>query len=252
MELAENLSEEEISIFFWPFVKRKEYTLNLRWSEAWVEERIIPTDRQNLGQVLRDNKLKEYDRYKLLMLGHGRCAQDDYAVTQVYGDELPNWLRERMGNRIEFASAISDSKMVVVFADGEVRVLEAKELGDSLVESVGLQLESAELPTELAVFPAHIRDDTRVAKCGAGIHFGTKIYISAKEMKKKGRPLPIYRDELKSLIKEYVLDTKAVCEELNCSRQYVHQLIESNELTPLKENYKIALYTASDVRKLME
>ena len=42
-----------------------------------MQQRIVPTDRQNLGEILRDNGLKEYDEFELLMLATGRCAQDD-------------------------------------------------------------------------------------------------------------------------------------------------------------------------------
>lgn len=44
----------------------------------WVRQRIVPPDRQNIGQILKANGLEEYDEFSLLMFGSGRCAQDDY------------------------------------------------------------------------------------------------------------------------------------------------------------------------------
>lgn len=41
-----------------------------------MQQRIAPTDRQNLGQILKDNGLDEYDEFQLLMLANGRCVQD--------------------------------------------------------------------------------------------------------------------------------------------------------------------------------
>lgn len=57
-------------------MKRKQYTVNAYWSKVWVQQRIAPTDRQNLGQILKDNGLDEYDEFQLLMLANGRCVQD--------------------------------------------------------------------------------------------------------------------------------------------------------------------------------
>ncbi len=58
--------------------------------EQW---RIIPTDQQNLGQVLKENGLKEYDEYSLLMLSMGRCAQDDYYLAPIEDGELPKEIK---------------------------------------------------------------------------------------------------------------------------------------------------------------
>ena len=39
------------------FLKKGERTINAYWSEVWVNQRIIPTDRQNLGQILKEMDL---------------------------------------------------------------------------------------------------------------------------------------------------------------------------------------------------
>ena len=57
--------------------------INAYWSKLWVQQRIVPTDRQNLGQVLKENGLSEYDEFELLMLAEGRCAQDSYFLAGV-------------------------------------------------------------------------------------------------------------------------------------------------------------------------
>ena len=71
IELPENADAWETPLLLDSFVKRGETTVNSYWSKIWVEQRIVPTDRQNIGEILRDNHLKEYDEYELLMLAMG-------------------------------------------------------------------------------------------------------------------------------------------------------------------------------------
>ena len=52
IELPEGADEWETPLLLSSFVKRGETTVNPYWSKLWVQQRIIPTDRQNLGQVL--------------------------------------------------------------------------------------------------------------------------------------------------------------------------------------------------------
>ena len=51
--------------------------------KVWVQQRIIPSDRQNLGRILKDNGLDSYDEFKLLTMTDGRCSQDYYYITAV-------------------------------------------------------------------------------------------------------------------------------------------------------------------------
>ena len=64
------------------FVARGE-AVPARWVNAWISERIAPSSRQNIGEVLRDHKLKEYDPAELLMSGEGRSTQDGFYVREV-------------------------------------------------------------------------------------------------------------------------------------------------------------------------
>lgn len=78
--LADGVAASDVPLLFVPFVERGEKRLGHAWSRRWVEERIVPTSRQNLGQVLRSHGLEEYDEFALLVDGEGRCAQDDFFI----------------------------------------------------------------------------------------------------------------------------------------------------------------------------
>ena len=61
-----------------------------KWARRWVEERVPPRGRQNLGEILRANGLDSYDEVALLAAGQGRSAQDDFLVRELpQTDALP-------------------------------------------------------------------------------------------------------------------------------------------------------------------
>ena len=96
IELPENADAWETPLLLDSFVKRGETTVNSYWSKIWVQQRIVPIDRQNIGEILRDNHLKEYDEYELLMLAMGRCAQDDYYLVPINEKELPEEIFDKV------------------------------------------------------------------------------------------------------------------------------------------------------------
>ena len=68
IELPQGADPWETPLLLDSFARENETTVNSYWSKVWVQQRIIPTDRQNIREVLRDNHLEEYDEYELLML----------------------------------------------------------------------------------------------------------------------------------------------------------------------------------------
>ena len=121
IELPENADAWETPLLLDSFVKRGETTVNSYWSKIWVEQRIVPPDRQNIGEILRDNHLKEYDEYELLMLAMGRCAQDDYYLVPIDEKELPEEITKRFSKRIEDVLPLEDHCLLVFFRDGAVK-----------------------------------------------------------------------------------------------------------------------------------
>ena len=121
IELPENADAWETPLLLDSFVKRGETTVNSYWSKIWVQQRIVPTDRQNIGKILRDNHLQEYDEYALLMLAMGRCAQDDYYLVPIDEKKLPEEITKRFSKRIEDVLPLEDHCLLVFFRDGAVK-----------------------------------------------------------------------------------------------------------------------------------
>ena len=118
IELPENADPWELPLLLDSFVKQNETTVNSYWSKIWVQQRIIPTDRQNIAEILRDNHLEEYDEFELLMLAMGRCAQDDYYLVPIDEKSLPEEIIKRFATRIEDVLPLEDSCLLVFFRDG--------------------------------------------------------------------------------------------------------------------------------------
>ena len=68
IELPDDADEWEIPLILSSYLKKGERTVNSYHSKMWVQQRIAPPDRQNLGQILKENNLEYYDEFELLML----------------------------------------------------------------------------------------------------------------------------------------------------------------------------------------
>lgn len=60
IQIAEGAGPEEVPFLFSSFVERGERAIGPAWARRWVAERVVPPGRQNLGEVLRANGLREY------------------------------------------------------------------------------------------------------------------------------------------------------------------------------------------------
>ena len=81
IELNPVADEWDMPLLLSSFARRSIFTLSFHWSRIWVEQRIIPPDRQNPGMILREYGLKEYDPFALLMIAKGRYAKTGITVS---------------------------------------------------------------------------------------------------------------------------------------------------------------------------
>ena len=66
IELVSGLDEWTAPLLFTAYVKRGILTVQRDMSLAWVRERVIPSNRQNINMILKTHRLKEYDEIKIL------------------------------------------------------------------------------------------------------------------------------------------------------------------------------------------
>jgi hypothetical protein len=66
IELPEYLDEWNAPLLFTGYIKKKIYTIPRDMSFCWIKERVIPSGRQNIGDILNTHHLKSYDEMQFL------------------------------------------------------------------------------------------------------------------------------------------------------------------------------------------
>jgi hypothetical protein len=195
----------------------------------------VPPDRQNIGQILRDNGLKSYDEYALLMLSSGRCEQDDYYLVPVDEKALPNRIVRRFDRKVEDVVPLQNNSLLVFFRDGTIRKCE-----------LNAYFEKAPRFSILVKRPdyfAHVQIQTG----GYGIQWDENLSIPDSELYKMGRRVPLTADDFRIFATERIINAAEAAEILNCSRQYISELVRSDKLHPIKASEKNTLFLKSEV-----
>lgn len=237
IELPDDADVWETPLLLSSFIKKGKKTINAYWSEVWVNQRIVPTDRQNLGQILKDNNLSKYDSYELLMLTNGRCAQDDYYLEYVPKDKLPKELVNRFEKKIEDVIPLSDYRLLVFFYNGIVKKCSLRNFFENN-HKYSIMLSNK-----------NIFNSLKISSGGNGIYWSEELEITNEELYEIGIDIPLSLDDFLSFVKERVISGSEVRELLNCSRQNLDDLVKRNKLHPIKVSEKNKLYLKSEVEQ---
>ena len=237
IELPDAADPWETPLILSSFAKRNEKTINAYWSKMWVQQRIVPSDRQNLGQILKENGLDEYDEFQLLMLADGRCEQDDYYLVPLIGSSVEQAFKERYEYKVEDVVPLDNAGLMVFFRNGKVKKCDAKELfGDE--------------PRCFAIWNNYnLFCKVTVQTGGYGIAWGNICTISDEKLYKAGVDVPITLNDFRNFIKNRVVSTKEATELLDCSRQNIDDLVRRNKLHPVKIDAKNKLFLKTEVMR---
>lgn len=80
IDIPEDVSYKEAPFMMSLFLKKGIRSVDPDWSMRWVQSRIIPSSRQNIGEILRVNGMRSYDEHKLLLKNEGRSCQDEFYI----------------------------------------------------------------------------------------------------------------------------------------------------------------------------
>ena len=234
IELPENADPWETPLLLSSFVKRGEYSINSYWSRLWIEQRIIPPDRQNIGQILKENTISEYDAFSLLLLSMGRCAQDACYLEEVSVKNLPDTLTDRWKTKIEDVVPLEHKRLLVFFRNGAVKLVQAEPFA----------LKSA------ACAP-FINDNTRFRQIdvhpdGYGVMWSEMAVIPNHELYAKGEPIPLSLIDFYNFVQYRVIDTAQACKILDCSRQNIDDLVKRGKLHPVRSDARHKLFLKNE------
>lgn len=237
IELPEGCDPWNTPLLLDSFAKRRENTVNSYWSKLWVQQRIVPTDRQNISEILRDNHLDEYDEYGLLMLSMGRCAQDDYYLAPIEEKALPKEIIGRFEMKIEDILPLESYSLLVFFRDGKVKKCN---LSDYFYENDEFRI--------LLKKPEYF-EHVKIQTGGYGVSWDVNINISDSVLYDIGVPVPLSADDFKSFVIHRVVNASEAAEALGCSRQNILDLTKRGKLHPIKSSEKNTLYLKSEIIK---
>ena len=218
------------------FASRGQWRIGPEWSKRWVESRLVPRSRQNLGEVLRENGLTEYDSLRLLEMTEGRNSQDDCYLEPLRPGDAPTWFLAREADRVAEVVALEGFRLLVAFRSGEVRVCTASDLEQC---SEGLE---RVLSDEMAF--AHVE----VAAGGRGARWGSMLYIGDDVLRAAGQPIPLTWADLRRIAPALLVDAAEAARELDCTRQNINALMKRGALSAAKSSDKATLFMRSDIQ----
>lgn len=235
IELLDNADEWKVPLILSSFVRKGERTVNSYWSRLWVQQRVIPPDRQNIGQILRENGLKEYDEFELMMLTKGRCEQDDYYLTPIRESQLPQKIVWRFSRKIEDVVPLENNCLLVFFRDGMVRKCD--------LTAFFREKKQFFILLNRPSYFARVQIQTG----GYGLQWDDNQTISDSALRKMGKSVPLSPDDFKQFVTERVINATEAAELLGCTRQYINELVKKGELHPIKTSEKNTLFLKSEI-----
>lgn len=229
IELPENADEWKTPLILSSCLKKGEKTVDSHHSKMWVQQRIIPTDRQNLGQILKENGLESYDEFELLMLTKGKCAQDDYYIQPITVDKLPSEFAVRFGKRIKDVTPLQCSTLLVFFKNGETKKCD--------VSAFIKKASCTHILSEYKNFAC-----VEILPGGYGVNWGSLLSLQSEKLYETGEKIDLSLEDFKSFVSNRVISVAQACEILDCSRQNISDLIKRGKLTAINsENNNIML-----------
>ncbi|MBS6764515.1 MAG: DUF2442 domain-containing protein [Clostridium sp.] len=237
IELPENADPWEVPLLLDSFVRRGEFTVNAFWSKLWVQQRIVPQDRQNLGQILKTNGLETYNEYELLMLGEGRCAQDSYYLVPLCSKVLNEQFHMRYQIKIEDVVPLEGSKLLVFFRNGNVRKCNMKRLLSYNARFASI-MKNDELFKKVCIQTG-----------GYGVCWGEHLSVSDKKLYETGESIPLSINDFRSFVSSRTVNTTQASELLECTRQNIEDLVKRGKLHPVKVDAKSKLFLKSEIQQ---
>ena len=235
IELPEDADPWKTPLLLSSFVKRGQFSVSSYWSRMWVQQRIIPQDRQNIGQVLKENGLTEYDEFQLLLLTMGRCAQDDCYLEEISQDQLPELLKERWETKVEDVVPLKEGRLLVFFRNGEVRIVDAKLLSETHADC------QPYLAIEERFMGVEVQPD------GYGVMWSERAMISDRELYEHGQPIPLTLEDFIGFVQHRVVSISEACQALGCSRQNIADLMKRDKLHPIRRDAKNKLFLKNEI-----
>lgn len=232
IELQENLDEWTAPLLFTSYVNKHIYTMPRDISFMWVRERVIPSGRQNIKDILNNHGMKSYDEMRFLEISEGRCSQDSLYIKQL--NALPDYVIERKKKNIIDCVTLDNNVLLCFFADNSTKKIDLHML--EYIKGV-----------EKIINNKLLYESGMVGTDGYFATFNDSIDIQADTLYKAGTKVSLSLHDFKTFIRKNVVDTSEACNILECSRQNIAYMIAQEQLGTIKEDVRGSLYLKGEV-----
>lgn len=228
IELQDDLTEWTAPLLFADHVKNGIFTVMREESRLWVRERIIPSGRQNIKDILDTHHLEKYEEIRFLEISRGKCSQDSMYLNKT--DILPEYVLSRQLRNLLDVVPLSGHRLLCLFRDHKVKTVSLHDLNIPKISANEALFESC------CISPG-----------GYSASFNNSIDLPAAMLYEAGSELPLSVDDFKDVIKKNVLSTAESCSLLECSRQNIAYMVSQQQLIPLKKDDTGSLYLKGEL-----
>ena len=233
IELPDGADSWDLPLLLSSFADHGEYSINSAWSRRFVQQRIVPQDRQNIGQILIDNGLSEYDEFSLLMLSMGRCEQDDCYLEEVSAEQIPDFLSARWKTKVDEVVPLECPSLLVFFRNGVSKITDVREIAPSSAEPY--------LANQVRFNTVEVQPD------GFGVYWNEQTMIAHRDLYSHGVTVPLSLKDLHRFVQDRIVSASEACSILDCSRQNIDDLMRRDKLHPIRTDAKYKLFSKAEV-----
>ena len=83
MTIDRDVPLKDLPLYLDCFAHRGIYELTHEDTLRWISGRICPPGRHNIREILKENGLREYDEFGLLMVTKGACGKDELFLVEI-------------------------------------------------------------------------------------------------------------------------------------------------------------------------
>lgn len=205
LELIEDLPY--YPLFLDLFIKKNKKIINNYYTMKWINERVIPYERQNIIDILKDNNLKYYNEISMFIMAGGRSSMDNTYLAEIKYQDIDDKIKNRRNKLIKDFINLKEN-LIVFFEDGKTKLCKHQIKNNKPFLN--------ELANEI-IFDNVTRYD----------------YL---ELYENGIDFPLTYYELIEYINQNIYSTNDIKEEFDFTRQYVYKLKEKNKILSLNNN----------------
>lgn len=235
IELKDKLKISNVPIFFDYYINHNIKTIDSYYSYLWVLDRIIPSNRQNINELMDVLKIDNYDEFSFLYAYKGKSCQDDLVINPISYDDIDNGVKNRLNKRILDIVPCNDNKLILFLIDGDTRIVSIEKLVKN------------DTRFSLVLNDYDFFNKVEIQSFGMGVKWGNNLIIDFEQLYKASDQFGISIDVFNNYSKRSFLETSDVCNELNCSRQGVFDLVKRNKIKHIRKNKNNSFFSRSDI-----